>query len=123
MGGRHRVAANAASRKRGAAHAGGRCFFAPPPNSSAAHQPDAPNRVDRAIRVQSMSKREKYHQLYDGDWVLISRRGHRHMCCDCALVHIIDMRDVKDGTEVRFRRDNRATAAARRAFKFARDEE
>ena len=45
------------------------------------------------------------------------------MCCDCALVHIIDMRDVKDGNEMRFRRDNRPTAAARRAFRFERDDE
>jgi hypothetical protein len=70
-----------------------------------------------------MGKSEKYHQLYDGDWVLVSRRGHRHMCCDCALVHIIDMRDVDDGTEMHFRRDNSATAAARRAYRFAREDD
>jgi hypothetical protein len=81
------------------------------------------NRQSPIAKVTCMSKREKYHQLYDGDWVLISRRGHRHMCCDCALVHIIDMRDVRNGTEMRFRRDNRATAAARRAFRFERDDE
>jgi hypothetical protein len=70
-----------------------------------------------------MSKWNKYHQLYDGDWVLITRRNHRHMCCDCALVHVIDIRDCKDGTEVRFRRDNRATAAARRPFEFIADDD
>jgi hypothetical protein len=70
-----------------------------------------------------MRKRERYHQLFDGDWVLIARRGHRHMCCDCALVHVIDIRDGRDGTELRFRRDNRATAAARRGFQFTPDDE
>ena len=73
--------------------------------------------------IAPMRRQEKYHQLYDGDWVLISRRNHRHMCCDCALVHVIDIRDGKRGTEVRFRRDNRATAAARRAFKFTREDD
>jgi hypothetical protein len=34
-----------------------------------------------------------------------------------------DMRDVRGSTEMRFRRDNRATAAARRAFRFERDDE
>ena len=71
----------------------------------------------------TVRNREKYHQLHDGEWVLISRRNHRHMCCDCALVHVIDMRDVAGGTEVRFRRDRRATAAARRGFAFTREEE
>ena len=69
-----------------------------------------------------MSKRESYHQMIDGEWVLVTRRAHRHMCCDCALVHVIDMRETRAGTEMRYRLDRRATAAARRRFKFTPDE-
>ena len=64
----------------------------------------------------------KYYYIQDGEWVLVSRRKRKHMCCDCALVEIVDIRDTKDGTEMRFRRDARATAVARRNFKFTRED-
>lgn len=68
-------------------------------------------------------RREPYHHLDDGKWVVVVRRGGRHMCCDCASVHSFDIRDTERGTEMRFRRDKRATAAARRGFKFTREED
>ena len=68
-------------------------------------------------------RREPYHQVYDGEWTLVSRRKHRHMCCDCCLVHVVDMRNSRNGTEMRYRRDNRATAAARRGMNFTADDD
>lgn len=45
-------------------------------------------------------------------------KGYRMMCCDCGLVHEIDFFVIKwgRGHKVKFiaRRNNRATAAARR---------
>jgi len=43
-------------------------------------------------------------------------------CCDCGLIHRLDFRIVDGKVEFRTRRDDRATAAARRGFKFAADE-
>jgi len=56
----------------------------------------------------------KYAQVYDGEWVPLPRRGQKIVCCDCGLIHRIDVR-VKAG-KVQFRafRDVRATAARRR---------
>lgn len=68
-------------------------------------------------------RRTRYHALEDDKWVLVPRRGLRHMCCDCASVHKVDQRETAYGTEMRFRRDRRATAAARRGFKFTREED
>jgi hypothetical protein len=60
-------------------------------------------------------------------------KNFREQCCDCGLIHRLDFRivDGRNGTrpgvrglrvEFRTRRDDRATAAARRTFKFAPDE-
>lgn len=61
----------------------------------------------------------KYGQRYDGDWVKPVMKGYRIMCCDCKLVHVIDFKVVRSGRglAVKFKiaRNNRATAAARRA--------
>lgn len=47
-------------------------------------------------------------------WIRPVPRGYRIACCDCGLVHSMDSR-VRDGmVEVRFARDERATAAKRR---------
>ena len=46
----------------------------------------------------------------------------REQCCDCGLIHRLDFRIVDGKVEFRTRRDDRATAAARRSFKFAADE-
>lgn len=66
-----------------------------------------------------MTKREPYYQVTDGEWVPITKRSHRSMCCHCHLVHIIDYRVDKNGQiEVRYKIDNRATAASRRSGNF-----
>ena len=64
----------------------------------------------------------RYHQIEEGEWTPIVKRGLRDMCCDCGLVHRIDTREVRGVLEVRKRIERRATAAARRAFDF-RDKE
>ena len=72
-----------------------------------------------------MSK--KYEQWFDGDWCEVYMRNQMIACCDCHLVHIHDFRIVKKGKrqiiEMRIRRAQRATAALRRPFKFAKDDE
>jgi len=65
----------------------------------------------------------KYEQAFDGVWQRIVKRGYAFACCDCAKVHIIDHREVEGTLEVRYRTDNRATAALRRKFNFTPDEE
>lgn len=56
----------------------------------------------------------RYEQAVDNKWVRPIRRGYRMKCCDCSLVHEIDF-SVEDGRAIfRARRNNRATAAARR---------
>jgi hypothetical protein len=46
----------------------------------------------------------------------------REQCCDCGLIHRLDFRIVDGRIEFRARRDDRATAAARRKFRFAPEE-
>jgi len=67
-----------------------------------------------------MSKR--YHQIIEGEWTAIVKRNLRDMCCACGLVHQIDTREVNGTMEVRKKIDHRATAAARRLFKFSKDD-
>lgn len=62
-----------------------------------------------------------YKQLKNGDIRVLRHGLHLHvMCCDCGLVHIYQHKRVP-GTHVlhqRVFRDERATAAARRAKRF-----
>jgi Zn-finger protein len=69
-------------------------------------------------------KREPYMQVHEGEWIEPVKRGFVHQCCDCALVHITDYA-VEDGRRVQFktRVDRRLTAAARRAFKFRKQDD
>jgi len=46
----------------------------------------------------------------------LSTRNFREQCCDCGLIHRLDFRIVDGRIEFRTRRDDRATAAARRSF-------
>ena len=84
-----------------------------------------------------MGKRISYDVVGYGEWIRPRMRNFREQCCDCGLIHRLDFRIVDDGkgepqgrarrssrlrVEVRTRRDDRATAAARRTFKFAPDE-
>ncbi len=64
-----------------------------------------------------MSK--KYPVVTDGDWIRPKRRGFKLACCDCSLVHTINFRVRKGVLEFQPARDNRATAAMRRAKKKA----
>jgi len=63
----------------------------------------------------------RYHQIVDGEWIRPQKRKFREMCCDCHLVHHLDFRIVDSEVEFRATRNNRATSAARRQFKFEQD--
>lgn len=62
-----------------------------------------------------------YHHAEDGEWVQIPMRGFKEQCCSCGHVHKTDFRIVKGKLQFRAVTDKRATAAARRAFKFDKD--
>lgn len=65
----------------------------------------------------------KYYQVTDGEWVDV-RRKHSHACCDCGLTHDIEIRVKKNGhIDIKYTTNRRATAAARKAFKFEREED
>lgn len=65
---------------------------------------------------------DRYHQITEGEWIEPAMRGFKHQCCGCALIHITDYRIVDGKVQFRVRLDNRATAAARRKFKFTKDD-
>ena len=69
-----------------------------------------------------MSKRVNYDVISYGEWTRPRKQNFREQCCDCGLIHRLDFRVVDGKVEFRTRRDDRATAAARRSFKFAADE-
>jgi hypothetical protein len=69
-----------------------------------------------------MGKRVVYHVISYGEWTRPRMRNFREQCCDCGLIHRLDFRIVDGGIEFRTRRDDRATAAARRSFRFTPDE-
>jgi hypothetical protein len=69
-----------------------------------------------------MGKRLTYDVISYGEWTRPRMRNFREQCCDCGLIHRLDFRIVDDKVEFRTRRDDRATAAVRRTFKFAPDE-
>lgn len=60
----------------------------------------------------------KYPETPENEWESPTRKGFRHMCCDCQLIHEVDTRLVDYGAgkkiQWRWRRLERATAAARR---------
>jgi hypothetical protein len=87
-----------------------------------------------------MAKRVTYHVIAYGEWTRPRMRNFREQCCDCGLIHRLDFRIVdtrkrvharlgakrKDvqidlrGLKIEFRtrRDDGATATARRRLKF-----
>jgi hypothetical protein len=65
-----------------------------------------------------MTKRVRYEIVAYGEWTRPRMRDFREQCCDCGLIHRLDFRIVDGRIEFRTRRDERATAAARRPFKF-----
>jgi len=69
-----------------------------------------------------MAKRVVYRVISYGEWTRPRMRNFREQCCDCGLIHRLDFRIVEGRIEFRTRRDDRATAAARRSFRFTPDE-
>ena len=69
-----------------------------------------------------MGKRTSYDVIWYGEWTRPRLRDFREQCCDCGLIHRLDFRIVGGRIEFRTRRDDRATAAARRSFKFTPEE-
>jgi len=64
--------------------------------------------------------KRKYYTVQAGEWIQPVRRGYRLACCDCGLVHTFDFRIRKGRAQFRAFRDNRKTAAKRRAMKEAK---
>lgn len=62
----------------------------------------------------------KYEQIYDGQWHMAVKKGYREQCCGCGLVHQHDFKiDDKGNLWIRSKELSRATASARRKFKFS----
>jgi hypothetical protein len=70
-----------------------------------------------------VAERVVYRPIAYGEWTRPRLRDFREQCCDCGLIHRLDFRIVDGRIEFRTRRDDRATAAARRALRFARGDE
>lgn len=66
-----------------------------------------------------MSK--SYYHVSDGEWITVPKRGYKEQCCDCGLVHKLNFKIIDGQIHVQTTRDERATAAVRRAFKFEKD--
>ncbi len=65
-----------------------------------------------------------YKQVVDGEWNSADRKNNWDQCCDCGLVHRINYRiTAKNKIEYQVFRDERLTAAARRRFKFSKDDD
>lgn len=68
-----------------------------------------------------MSKSEYYH-VSNGEWITVTKRGYKEQCCDCGLVHKMNFKiNARGEIEIQTMRDERATSAVRRAFKFEKD--
>ena len=68
-------------------------------------------------------KRASYYQITDGEWIEVPMRGFKEQCCDCALIHRLNFRiNAKGKLEMQTFRDPRATAGARKNFKFTKDD-
>lgn len=69
-----------------------------------------------------MSKDRGYYHVTNGEWITVPRRGFKEQCCDCGLVHKLNFKiNAKGQIEIQTSRDERSTAAVRRAFKFEKD--
>lgn len=56
----------------------------------------------------------KYDHPEEGEWIFPVRKGYRHCCCDCGLVHDVDFRVQEGRIEFRVFRNNRSTGQIRR---------
>jgi hypothetical protein len=55
-----------------------------------------------------------YYKLKDGEWAQAPDGLTKIACCDCGLVHVLQIKKTKTGFRYRAWRDTRATAAKRR---------
>ena len=63
-----------------------------------------------------------YYHITSGEWITVPRRDFKEQCCDCGLVHKLNFRiSAKGEIEIQTSRDERATSAVRRGFKFEKD--
>ena len=70
-----------------------------------------------------MTRKRTYYHVTDGEWIAVPKRGYKEQCCDCGLIHKLNFRITdKGGIEIQTFRDGRATAGARKHFKFTKDE-
>lgn len=60
----------------------------------------------------------KYQQAYDGDWVQPIMKGWKMRCCDCGLVHTVNIRIVGKKVQIQATRDKKATSNSRRSKKY-----
>ena len=58
--------------------------------------------------------RSPYKQVLDGEWIKPRHRGWKMACCDCGLVHTVNLKVIEGQVYMQPTRDNRATAAKRR---------
>jgi hypothetical protein len=58
----------------------------------------------------------KFAQVFTDEWIPWRKREYFE-CCDCSLVHKMEVRIKNGQLEARFYRDNRMTAQRRRALK------
>lgn len=64
-----------------------------------------------------------YYPAADNEWVEVPRGGFKEQCCSCGHVHRTKFRVVAGKLEFKSVTDNRATAAARRQFKFTKEDD
>lgn len=70
-----------------------------------------------------MTKQRGYYHVTDGEWIAVPWRGYKEQCCDCGMIHRHNYRiSAKGHLEVQSTLDKRATAGARRQFKFSADD-
>jgi hypothetical protein len=60
----------------------------------------------------------KYKPSTDGEWIRPVKKDYRVACCDCGLVHNIDLRIVKGRIQFRATRNERSTRQKRRYKKY-----
>ena len=56
----------------------------------------------------------KYKQVQSGEWIEPITKGFRLACCECSLVHNMDVRIKNGQVQWRMSRNNRATGQVRR---------
>lgn len=69
------------------------------------------------------TKHVQYHQVVDGEWTRVPKLGFKEQCCSCGLVHRTRFKMIDGKLHFKAVTDNRATAAARRKFKFSKDQD